>query len=169
MSYTVRQIRFSNRERAEEVLDSMMLTLHDYGCVTVEDYYEYCNANYECIDEEDRSYGWFHLEDAIVEFNAKTDFPYYTIHLPRPGLISERPSKKLDMVNHPPHYQSETGLETIDIIESVTFGLTGIEAVDTGNIVKYISRWKKKNGLQDLEKAKWYLEHLIAHIKKLEE
>lgn len=74
-----------------------------------------------------------------------------------------------DMVNHPPHYQSETGLETIDIIEAVTFDLKGIEAVDTGNIIKYVSRWKKKNGLQDLEKAKWYLDHLINHIKKLEE
>ena len=44
-----------------------------------------------------------------------------------------------------------------------------IEATDTGNILKYMCRWKSKNGLQDLEKAKWYLEHLIAHVAKLEE
>ena len=74
-----------------------------------------------------------------------------------------------DMVNHPDHYISETGLETIDVIEAFTFDLKGIEATDTGNIIKYISRWKKKNGLQDLEKAKWYLNHLINHVKKLEE
>lgn len=71
------------------------------------------------------------------------------------------------MVDHPPHYQSETGLEVIDVIEAFTFDLKGIEAVDTGNILKYICRWKKKNGLQDLKKAKWYLEHLINHVENL--
>ena len=72
------------------------------------------------------------------------------------------------MVSHPPHYQSETGLEAIDVIEAFTFDLKGIEAVDTGNILKYMCRWKNKNGVQDLEKARWYLEHLIDHVKKLE-
>lgn len=72
----------------------------------------------------------------------------------------------VDLVNHPPHYKSEMGLETIDVIEAFTFDLKGIEATDTGNIIKYICRWKHKNGLQDLKKAKWYLEHLINHIEK---
>lgn len=73
------------------------------------------------------------------------------------------------MVTHPDHYQSETGMEVIDVIEAFTFDLEGIEATDTGNILKYMCRWKKKNGLQDLKKAQWYLEHLIKHIEKLEE
>ena len=76
---------------------------------------------------------------------------------------------KNQMVSHPSHYQSETGLEVIDVIESFTFDLKGIEATDTGNILKYICRWKNKNGLEDLEKAKWYLDHLIDHVSKLEE
>ena len=38
------------------------------------------------------------------------------------------------MVSHPSHYQSETGLEVIDVIEAFTFDLKGIEATDTGNI-----------------------------------
>lgn len=71
-----------------------------------------------------------------------------------------------DIVNHPPHYKSKLGLETIDVIEAFTEDLTGYEAVDTGNVIKYICRWKKKNGLQDLKKAQWYLNRLI---KKLEE
>lgn len=70
-----------------------------------------------------------------------------------------------DMVNHPSHYKTENGLETIDVIEAFTADLKGIEATDTGNILKYICRWKKKNGLQDLEKAQWYLNHLINHVK----
>ena len=73
-----------------------------------------------------------------------------------------------DMVNHPQHYISETGLETIDVIEAFTFDLKGVEAVCTGNVLKYICRWKNKNGLEDLKKAQWYLERLINHVDKLE-
>ena len=72
------------------------------------------------------------------------------------------------MVSHPPHYQSETGMEVIDVIEAFTFDLKGIEAVATGNVLKYICRFKQKNGIQDLKKAKWYLEYLINHIENLE-
>jgi hypothetical protein len=71
-----------------------------------------------------------------------------------------------NMVNHPSHYQSETGMEAIDVIEAFTFDLKGVEAFDTGNILKYICRWKNKNGLEDLKKAQWYLNHLINHVEK---
>ena len=74
--------------------------------------------------------------------------------------------KPVDMVNKPPHYQTKTGLETIDVIEAFTHGLNGIEATDPGNVIKYICRWKKKNGLQALQKAQWYLNHLIKHVEK---
>lgn len=70
-----------------------------------------------------------------------------------------------DMVNHPSHYQSEYGLEVIDVIKAFTSNLTGIEATDTGNVLKYMCRWKNKNGVEDLKKAKWYLEHLINNVE----
>lgn len=54
------------------------------------------------------------------------------------------------MVSHPSHYQSETGLEVIDVIEAFTFDLKGIEATDTGNIIKYACRWKNKNGIANV-------------------
>lgn len=73
------------------------------------------------------------------------------------------------MVSHPDHYQSKNGLEVIDIIEAFTSDLKGIEATDTGNIIKYILRWPKKNGLQDLQKAMWYLTHLIEHLENKKE
>ena len=66
-----------------------------------------------------------------------------------------------DMVNHPQHYKTESGLEAIDVIEAFTFDLKGIEATDTGNIIKYICRWKNKNGIEDIKKAIWYLNKLI--------
>ena len=73
------------------------------------------------------------------------------------------------MVSHPAHYMSETGLEVIDVLEAFTSDLKGIEAVDTANALKYLCRWSKKNGIQDLEKAMWYIQHLIDHLKTLEE
>ena len=73
------------------------------------------------------------------------------------------------MVSHPSHYQSKNGLEVIDVIAAFTEGLEGIEAVDTGNAIKYICRWKDKNGIQDLEKAMWYIQHLIDHLIKEDE
>lgn len=72
------------------------------------------------------------------------------------------------MVSHPDHYQSANGLEVIDCIEAFTAGLDGIEATDTGNIIKYACRWKKKNGIQDLEKIIWYTQHLIDYLKYIE-
>ena len=66
-------------------------------------------------------------------------------------------------INHPDYYNADNGMETIDVIDTFTKNLNGIEAVDTGNILKYICRWKKKNGVEDLKKAQWYLSHLIQH------
>ena len=47
---------------------------------------------------------------------------------------------KNDMVDHPSHYQSETGIEVIDVIEAFTFDMSGIEAFDSANVIKYICR-----------------------------
>ena len=60
-----------------------------------------------------------------------------------------------DMVKRPLHYQGKR-YELWDII--LDFGLGYFEA----NIVKYVVRWKKKNGLEDLYKARQYLDKLIA-------
>lgn len=66
-----------------------------------------------------------------------------------------------DTINHPSHYTAGK-VECIDAIESATEELTRIEAVCTGNVIKYLWRWKKKNGIEDLRKARWYLEKLIS-------
>ena len=71
---------------------------------------------------------------------------------------------KYDSVHRPSHYQGK--VECIDAIESAVEGLEGIEAVCTANVIKYVYRWKKKNGLEDLEKAMWYLIKLTRHLKE---
>lgn len=70
------------------------------------------------------------------------------------------------LVSHPEHYKSGSGLEVIDVIRAFTSDLKGIEATDTGNIIKYACRWKKKNGVQDLKKIMWYTQHLIDYLEE---
>ena len=70
-------------------------------------------------------------------------------------------------VSHPNHYQSKSGLECKDVIEAATEDLVGYEAVYTANIIKYIWRWKKKNGDEDLRKAKQYIDFILdKHLKE---
>lgn len=75
-----------------------------------------------------------------------------------------RYESKDKMVN-PDHYKTG-GMEAIDVIEAFTTDLKGIEAVDTGNALKYTMRWHKKNGIQDIEKAIWYLNHLKSVLEQ---
>ena len=70
-------------------------------------------------------------------------------------------------VDHPNHYQSESGLEVIDVIKAFTSELSGEEAFCIGNAIKYICRYSKKNGVEDLEKAKWYINRAIS-VRKTE-
>ena len=68
---------------------------------------------------------------------------------------------KNDPVN-PNHYKSKNGIECIQALTAATEGLEGIEAVCTANAIKYLWRWKEKNGVEDLKKAIWYINHLIS-------
>ena len=65
-----------------------------------------------------------------------------------------------DPVNHPSHYSGK--VECIDCIESAVANLKGVNAFLAGNAIKYLYRFSRKNGKQDLEKCKWYLERLIG-------
>lgn len=67
-----------------------------------------------------------------------------------------------DPVNHPSHYSGK--VECIDCIESAVANLKGVNAFLAGNAIKYLYRFSRKNGKQDLEKCKWYLERLIKAI-----
>jgi hypothetical protein len=66
-----------------------------------------------------------------------------------------------DNVNSPSHY-NQGKVECIDAIEAATLKLTGIEAVCTGNAIKYLWRWKEKGGIEDLKKARWYMNRLLG-------
>lgn len=69
-----------------------------------------------------------------------------------------------DMVNHPSHY-TQGGIECIDALKAATVNKTGIEAVCTANAIKYLWRYEEKNGIEDVKKARWYIDRLIKELE----
>ena len=65
---------------------------------------------------------------------------------------------KPDNVNHPSHYEGNTSMECIDVME-LAFGSNAVMGFCICNTFKYLWRHKHKNGKEDVEKAKWYLNH----------
>ena len=67
-----------------------------------------------------------------------------------------------DAVNHPSHYTTG-GIECIDCIKSALG--ENFMGFLIGNVIKYSYRYRNKNGLEDLKKARWYLERAIREVE----
>lgn len=70
-----------------------------------------------------------------------------------------------DMVSHPKHY-TQGDIECIDALKAATVGKRGIEAVCVANVIKYLWRYEKKNGIEDIRKAKFYIERLLKELEE---
>lgn len=149
-------------ENARRIQSSITELIITYGCATVSDLKALLGFTYA---SEDNDFGWVNIP--LVEIKPLMSDGRVIMNFPNPVPLGDTAEHK-EMVDHPAHYQSETGLEVWDVINAFTFDLNGIEAFDTGNVLKYMCRWKSKNGLEDLKKAKRYIEHLIDHVEKLE-
>lgn len=71
--------------------------------------------------------------------------------------------KPNDVINKPNHYH-KNGIDVIGYLEQhfpSKATVTVAEGFFIGNVIKYVSRYKEKNGIEDLEKAMFYLEKLI--------
>ena len=62
-----------------------------------------------------------------------------------------------DNINHPAHYEGNTSLECIDVME-IAFGGNAVGDFCLCNAFKYLWRYKHKGGVEDVKKAKWYLD-----------
>lgn len=75
--------------------------------------------------------------------------------------LAKRVTDNTEKVDHPSHY-NQGQIEVIDYIEDIGMG----EDFCAGNAIKYISRYKyKQKPLEDLQKAKWYVERLISYYE----
>lgn len=70
--------------------------------------------------------------------------------------------KRKDTVNHPSHY-NYGDIEVIDFIEQVTKHYNPNVAYHIGNAIKYLARSPHKNGKEDIEKARWYIERAFEN------
>ncbi|WP_145349724.1 DUF3310 domain-containing protein [Staphylococcus epidermidis] len=97
---------------------------------------------------------WVADVEAIDGRNWTIDDCYDFYSLPNEN---EETKKTLDdKVNHPSHY-TYGDIEIMDFIEQVTKDYKPELAFAIGNAIKYISRANRKNGKEDLDKARWYL------------
>jgi hypothetical protein len=95
--------------------------------------------------------------ESVAAASKKND-EWKTLHVSSSDHAVDALSSTPDMVNHPPHYKVG-GIETIDFIEAK--GLN----YHLGNVVKYVTRADHKGErLENLQKAKWYLEREIASV-----
>ena len=69
---------------------------------------------------------------------------------------------EVDKVNSPPHYNNG-GMECIDYIQQQLS--EHFSSYCQGNVIKYLHRWRYKNGVEDLKKAEWYLRAMIRDIE----
>lgn len=75
-----------------------------------------------------------------------------------------------DPVNHPNHYEMVGPFESFDIIVE-SLGIDGARQFCQGNIIKYQTRYKKKNGEEDLKKRHWYsrMDQMLAKCKTIKD
>ena len=111
---------------------------------------------YSCIfhkmsdDMLNKCYNWYKELDQAACENAED------------SCCTKEPN--VDMVNHPVHY-TQGGIECIDALKAATVSKTGIEAVCTANAIKYLWRYEEKNGIEDVKKARWYIDRLIKELE----
>lgn len=67
-------------------------------------------------------------------------------------------AEEIDPINHPAHYEGNTSLECIDVME-IAFGQEAVAKFCLCNAFKYLWRHKHKGGAEDVQKAEWYLNH----------
>ena len=81
-------------------------------------------------------------------------------------ILEPKDTENNNNIISPNHYTSDKGFEVFDVQEAFIHELKGMSASYWCNIVKYILRFQKKNGVEDLKKAKYYLEKLIEEELK---
>ncbi len=95
-----------------------------------------------------------YMKNKLAEDEEKLMDEFYTTKIS---------NTKTDMVNSPPHY-NKAGIECIDAIRAATGD--GYEYYLQGNIMKYLWRYRYKNGIEDLQKAQWYLDKLVEECNE---
>lgn len=101
------------------------------------------------LDVDDETWLWD--EDYLELVEEKT------------GVVWIDEDEVVDNVNHPAHYANKN-IEVLDYIKD-TVTDDGYEGYVVGNVIKYVSRYRLKGGIEDLKKAQFYLNDLIGTME----
>ena len=152
-----------NRSQKEEILDLYCNSIDDCdNCELMKKYDRDTSEftdQYACIFDEmsddmlNKCYNWY---KELCPTDCEND---------EGDCYNKEPN--VDMVNHPSHY-TQGGIECIDALKAATVSKTGIEAVCTANAIKYLWRYEEKNGIEDVKKARWYIDRLIKELEEKE-
>lgn len=111
----------------------------------------------ERSDESNWGCYWFLMAKGLIGKPEQPEINFVKVER------SDEVKQTNDAVNHPNHY-CRNGVECIDIIKAITGDY--FDEYCVGTITKYLSRWKDKNGVEDLRKAQRYLSYLIEEAEK---
>ena len=143
--------------------------LYKLGFLKENNKYEIKYIKFEDAEEYLENDGFFStLEEAknavkkIGEYNVLCYVFYVRESALQDYLKNELDTTQKDMVKNPSHYQGKYGLEVYDVLENF---LEDVESYYVGNIIKYILRYKKKNKLEDIKKAREYADKLIERYE----
>lgn len=152
-----------------QVGDLVRTIKSDDGYFDEGEIFEVINVNFHGVHATNTKNKTLHLGNneyvihrkAGEEDSETVDFPEEGEGLPYTRLLDAEPAQ--DVVNSPSHY-TQGRTEVIDIIKDAVQGADPFEAVCQANILKYTLRYRHKNGVEDLKKAVWYTEKLIAYL-----
>ena len=136
-------------------IDKFCGNQEDCSCCLLNKFSDVCNFNRWSDDKLTIAY-----DHVCKNSEARLDGS----HL-KDAELNIEPKNKPDMVSHPQHY-TQGGIECIDALKAATVGKRGIEAVCVANVIKYLWRYEEKNGIEDIRKAKWYIERLLREIEE---
>ena len=122
-----------------------------------------------CGEQEDCSCCLLNKFSDVCNFNRWSDdklaIAYDHVCKNKDAELNIEPENNSDMVSHPKHY-TQGDIECIDALKAATVGKRGIEAVCVANVIKYLWRYEEKNGVEDVRKAKWYIERLLKELEE---
>lgn len=119
------------------------------------------------VKHKEQGMGVGEIKRVLHDGSYQVDFGKHGVFKLHDDMLKEAGSvvdKTNDAVQHPSHY-TQGKVECIEALESATAGLSGIDAVCTANAIKYLWRWRRKNGVEDLKKARFYIDYLIKHLE----
>ena len=144
----------TTRDEMVRTLDKFCDNQEDCSCCLLDNFSDACNFNRWSDDKLAIAY-----DHVYKNSEARLD----DSHLKNEEVKMDE--NVHDMVNHPQHY-TQGGIECIDALKAATVGKRGIEAVCVANVIKYLWRYEEKNGIEDIRKAKFYIERLLKELEE---